>query len=201
MPSDHGSSTANDIRDVVFSKPPIGQRGYHEDQVDEFLDALEAKFTDPADPRYAQLTADTVRQVSFGPPPLGIRGYNKDEVDAFLQICARRLAALTAAVPVDHARAHTTADMTAEHIRQTRFPRSLLRRGGYDQQQVDRFLDTVAAKFADPAEPSLAWLTPSAIAEARFAPSAPLRPGYSAGDVDGFLARCAADLAALLSRE
>ena len=29
--------TAADVRTVVFSKPPMGKRGYHEDEVDAFL--------------------------------------------------------------------------------------------------------------------------------------------------------------------
>ncbi len=35
--------TAADVRDVAFSKPPIGKRGYHEDEVDAFLDVVGAE--------------------------------------------------------------------------------------------------------------------------------------------------------------
>jgi len=31
-----------EIRDAAFSKPPFGSRGYHEDEVDQFLDEVEA---------------------------------------------------------------------------------------------------------------------------------------------------------------
>lgn len=31
-----------EIRDAAFSKPPIGLRGYNEDEVDQFLDEVEA---------------------------------------------------------------------------------------------------------------------------------------------------------------
>jgi DivIVA domain-containing protein len=34
-----------DVRDVVFSQPPVGERGYHEDEVDEFLDLVHAEWT------------------------------------------------------------------------------------------------------------------------------------------------------------
>lgn len=34
-----------DVRDVVFSQPPVGERGYHEDEVDEFLDLVHAELT------------------------------------------------------------------------------------------------------------------------------------------------------------
>jgi len=35
--------TSADIRNVTFSKPPIGKRGYHEDEVDAFLDLVGAE--------------------------------------------------------------------------------------------------------------------------------------------------------------
>jgi DivIVA domain-containing protein len=35
--------TAADVRNVVFSKPPMGKRGYHEDEVDAFLDVVGAE--------------------------------------------------------------------------------------------------------------------------------------------------------------
>jgi DivIVA domain-containing protein len=35
--------TAADVRNVAFSKPPIGKRGYHEDEVDAFLDLVGAE--------------------------------------------------------------------------------------------------------------------------------------------------------------
>lgn len=38
--------TADDVRGVTFSKPPIGRRGYHEDEVDRFLDAVESTLRD-----------------------------------------------------------------------------------------------------------------------------------------------------------
>ncbi len=34
-----------DVRNVTFSKPPIGKRGYHEDEVDAFLDLVVAELT------------------------------------------------------------------------------------------------------------------------------------------------------------
>jgi DivIVA domain-containing protein len=35
--------TPADVHNVAFSKPPIGKRGYHEDEVDAFLDLMEAE--------------------------------------------------------------------------------------------------------------------------------------------------------------
>lgn len=37
--------TPADVRSVVFSKSPMGQRGFHEDEVDAFLDLVEAELT------------------------------------------------------------------------------------------------------------------------------------------------------------
>ena len=33
--------TPADVHNTAFSKPPLGKRGYHEDQVDAFLDQVE----------------------------------------------------------------------------------------------------------------------------------------------------------------
>ncbi|WP_304441322.1 DivIVA domain-containing protein [Mycobacterium sp. 852002-51057_SCH5723018] len=44
--------TAEQVRAVAFSKPPIGKRGYNQDEVDAFLELVE-------------------RQVSSAPPPAG----------------------------------------------------------------------------------------------------------------------------------
>jgi DivIVA domain-containing protein len=76
------------VRNVAFSRPPAGKRGYNEDQVDAFLDRLEAALRDPA---RAAITREQVRNVVFAKPPIGKRGYDKDEVDAFLDHVARQL--------------------------------------------------------------------------------------------------------------
>jgi DivIVA domain-containing protein len=34
-----------EVRDVAFSQPPVGELGYHEDEVDEFLDLVHAELT------------------------------------------------------------------------------------------------------------------------------------------------------------
>lgn len=35
--------TPADVHNVAFSKPPIGKRGYNEDEVDAFLDLVEGE--------------------------------------------------------------------------------------------------------------------------------------------------------------
>src|SRR4051794_38484043 len=37
------SLTPADVHNVAFSKPPIGKRGYNEDEVDAFLDLVEGE--------------------------------------------------------------------------------------------------------------------------------------------------------------
>src|SRR5512135_2679753 len=37
--------TPADVHNVAFSKPPIGNRSYNEDEVDAFLDLVEAELT------------------------------------------------------------------------------------------------------------------------------------------------------------
>ena len=37
--------TPADVHNVAFSKPPIGKRGYNEDEVDAFLDLVESELT------------------------------------------------------------------------------------------------------------------------------------------------------------
>ena len=50
--------TPTDVHNVAFSKPPIGKRGYHEDEVDAFLDLVQAELT-----RLIQDNADLRNQV------------------------------------------------------------------------------------------------------------------------------------------
>ncbi|MFT3661003.1 MAG: DivIVA domain-containing protein [Gordonia sp. (in: high G+C Gram-positive bacteria)] len=238
MADDRRPLTADDIHDVAFSKPPLGRRGYNEDQVDRFLDLLEAKFRDPADPAVAFLTPSAVASTIFGSPPIGLRGYHRDEVDRFLADAAHDLADLTcpssglrvqrpnrstglterktevtgrknevaegknavagrkAAAPEPSAE---SAGITAAEVLETEFRRIFGGRG-YDESQVDRFLDDIAARLSDPTDPTRSWLTPSAIDDVRFAAPPFGRRGYHCDEVDELLERCRTELARLLDR-
>ncbi len=68
---------------MAFSKPALGKRGYNEDEVDAFLDLVDAARRDATG---HTLTPDQVRNMAFSKPALGKRGYNEDEVDAFLDL-------------------------------------------------------------------------------------------------------------------
>ena len=86
--------TAADIKKVAFSRPPIGKRGYNEDEVDAFLDLVEELLLNPSTP---SLTAVDVRNMAFSKPPIGKRGYNEDEVDAFLDLVESEISRLDGA--------------------------------------------------------------------------------------------------------
>jgi DivIVA domain-containing protein len=83
--------SAEAVRNRVFGKPPIGRRGYDEDEVDAYLQVIAAAL-DGRD----RLSANDVHTVVFNKPPVGKRGYAEEQVDAFLdaiedQLRARRL--------------------------------------------------------------------------------------------------------------
>lgn len=113
--------TANDVQNVRFSRPPIGKRGYDEQQVDELLDLIEGELTrradNPASPR--QLTGAVVRESAFARPRFGKRGYNEAEVDLFLDRAAAALDAaperrvadpVRTADPLDQTRLYASPD-------------------------------------------------------------------------------------------
>ncbi|GAA2970363.1 DivIVA domain-containing protein [Actinokineospora diospyrosa] len=82
------SLTPETVREVTFDKAPFGKRGYHEDQVDDFLDRVEAALSG----RVALSVAE-VREIAFDAAPRVKRGYNEDQVDEFLDSVAAELQA------------------------------------------------------------------------------------------------------------
>ncbi|RLK59540.1 MULTISPECIES: DivIVA domain-containing protein [Actinokineospora] len=80
------SLTPDAVRAVTFDKAPFGKRGYHEDQVDAFLDKVEAALEGRG-----KLTVAEVREAEFDAAPLVKRGYNEDQVDEFLDSVAVEL--------------------------------------------------------------------------------------------------------------
>ncbi|OLR89980.1 hypothetical protein BJP25_03080 [Actinokineospora bangkokensis] len=78
--------TPEAIRSATFDKAPFGRRGYHEDQVDAFLDRVEAALDGGA-----PITAAEVMQVEFDAAPLVRRGYHEGQVDEFLDLIVEHL--------------------------------------------------------------------------------------------------------------
>jgi DivIVA domain-containing protein len=88
--ADSSGLTSEDVHNLAFSPAPGGRRGYHEHEVDAFLDRVEATLRDPT--ASGSLTAADIRNVAFSKPPIGRRGYDEDQVDAFLDRISRELA-------------------------------------------------------------------------------------------------------------
>lgn len=80
--------TPADVHNVAFSKPPIGKRGYNEDEVDAFLDRVVATLRRTTD---APLTPEDVRDAKFSTVLLR-PGYAIGEVDEFLAELAEVIA-------------------------------------------------------------------------------------------------------------
>jgi DivIVA domain-containing protein len=81
------SLTPEDVREVLFDKPPLGQRGYVEEEVDEFLDLVEEALAGDR-----AMSPDEVRRATFAKASLTRRGYDETQVDAFLDRVAAELA-------------------------------------------------------------------------------------------------------------
>ncbi len=88
--------TPEQVHNVAFAKPALGKRGYNEDEVDAFLDLVEAALRDPTG---RTLTPEQVHNVAFAKPALGKRGYNEDEVDAFLDLVEEQMKSQQGAMP------------------------------------------------------------------------------------------------------
>ena len=60
--------TPEDVHNVAFNKPPIGRRGYNEDEVDDFLDIVDEHRLDQRRPRvghgHARLWPASARRIS-----------------------------------------------------------------------------------------------------------------------------------------
>lgn len=141
-----GRLTPDQVRNVAFGKPPIGKRGYNEDEVDAFLDRVAEQLNSqrgplppPSDGSAVamgdRLTPEQVRDFAFSKRPRGEPGYDEAEVDAFLD---RVEAALR-----DPAR----RTLTAEQVGDVTFSRRRIGKRGYDEAEVDAFLDRVAEQL------------------------------------------------------
>jgi DivIVA domain-containing protein len=130
-----GHLTAEQVHDVAFSKPPMGKRGYNEDEVDAFLDYVEAALRDPAG---HTLTPEQVRNTAFAKPPIGKVGYNEAEVDAFLDLIEQQVKSRRGASPPPPQAGPPPPPPTG------RLP---ARHGGGPRTGFRRFIDGVAGAF------------------------------------------------------
>jgi DivIVA domain-containing protein len=65
--ANRGSLTPDQVRNVAFAKPPLGRRGYHEDEVDAFLDRVAAALAEPNEPHTSEMPVHEESAVSEEP--------------------------------------------------------------------------------------------------------------------------------------
>jgi DivIVA domain-containing protein len=68
----------------AFSEASRSQGGYHRNEVDAFLDRVEATLRDPM--AAGGVTPADLDDVAFSQPPIGKRGYAEGQVDAYLDL-------------------------------------------------------------------------------------------------------------------
>jgi DivIVA domain-containing protein len=101
------SLTPADVHNVAFSKPPIGKRGYNEDEVDAFLDLVETELArlieDNNELRQQVEQLDAELETARGDLDSARAGGPREET-------SRRLAPVPPPSPVEQTQAHSMAD-------------------------------------------------------------------------------------------
>src|SRR2546429_3388757 len=102
------SLTPADVHNVAFSKPPMGKRGYNEDEVDAFLDLVETELArlieDNNELRQQVEQLDAELETARGDLESASAG------GAVSQETSRRLAPVPPPSPVEQTQAHSMAD-------------------------------------------------------------------------------------------
>jgi DivIVA domain-containing protein len=104
----------------------------------------------PADPGppTGTLTEQAVRDVAFGKPAFNRRGYDEQSVDEFLDLVEADLQTRRAACAVAEPRgAEVVVNLTPADVKAVAFVRPPFGRRGYDERDVDLFLDEVERSF------------------------------------------------------
>ena len=170
--------TARDVRTAAFGKPPRGRRGYHEAQVDKFLDRIENTLLGQDD-----LTAREVREVRFSRPMFGRRGYDETEVDAFLGRVEKQLGE-------GPSRPDALPPITSwKHLRLIKIPSAGPAQRGYRTAQVDRVLEEVGIALD-----GMVGASSAEVAKTKFATSLLVGQGYDCAFVDELMPLLAAEL-------
>lgn len=205
--------TPEEVRDVGFHRPPKGERGYYEPDVDLFLGRAEAALRGRD-----SLTAREARQADFRESPAPRGGYHKPEVDDFVRRVVAALEALESGAdaldPVDPGLASVpglapvyelgagqgfgrewepvpadAAPPDPDALVGVSFEDSASGELGYAKAEVDAFIDRVqdALRGDDP-------LTAREVYEVRFHPAPVGERGYDRAGVDAFLSLIAVTL-------
>jgi DivIVA domain-containing protein len=172
--------TPEDVSRTHFPMPLLGHRGYHADEVDAFLELVAATLDGQG-----ALTADDVRRVAFDAPRFGGRGYQADQVDEFLdrvrvELEFRQLGTR----PVPAGANGSGPLLTPDDVQRMQFTQAPVGRRGYDTDEVDAFLDLVAATLAHGGPGSL---TVADVRTVRFTEARLSTRGYQRAEVDAFL--------------
>jgi DivIVA domain-containing protein len=185
--------TPQDVRGVRFHKPRPGNRGYHEGEIDAFLDRIENTLAGRDD-----LTAREVQDFEFSYAPPGRIGYDEDDVDTFLDLVVVTLERVPLVVPgrtapplsppppppVRPRPGPGTRPLTARDVRTAAFGKPPRGRRGYQESQVDKFLDRIENTLLGQDD-----LTAQEVREVRFSRPMFGRRGYDENEVDAFLAQ------------
>jgi DivIVA domain-containing protein len=174
--------TPEDVSRIHFAMPPMGHRGYHADEVDAFLELVSATLDGQG-----VLTADDIRHVAFDAPRFGGRGYQADQVDEFLDRVRIELEFRqrgSRPVPAGGNGSGPAALLTPDDVHRMQFTQAAVGRRGYDTDEVDAFLDLVAATLAHGGPGSL---TIADVRAVRFTDARLGTRGYTRDEVDAFL--------------
>ncbi|MFC9436631.1 DivIVA domain-containing protein [Nocardia sp. NPDC057030] len=170
--------TPEDVSRISFATPPFGQRGYHADEVDAFLDLVAATMAGRG-----SLAADDLRHVTFDAPRPGARGYRADQVDEYLdQVRVELEIRQRGARPAPAGNGHSI--LTPDDVQRMRFTYAPVGRRGYHEDEVDAFLDLVAATLAHGGPGSL---TVADVRSVRFSGARLGTRGYQGDEVDAFM--------------
>ncbi len=167
--------TPEDVRNIRFAEAPFGYRGYDIAEVDAFRERLAQAFSGRG-----ALTAAQIREHAFSVTTFG-RGYHRDDVDEFLDLACVEL---ESARRGDSSRRPRGRVLIPEDIRRLRFSPPPQDRGGYSAEEVDVFLDRVAATL-DRIGPG--GLTSSEVRTIGFRSAPSGGAAYHAEEVDAFV--------------
>ncbi|GAA3855324.1 hypothetical protein GCM10022243_20930 [Saccharothrix violaceirubra] len=171
--------TPQDVRGVRFHKPRPGNRGYHEGEIDAFLVRIERTLSGRD-----VLTAREVQDVEFSYAPTGRVGYDEEDVDTFLDLVVVTLERNPLPPPVRPRPGPGSRPLTARDVRTVAFGKPPRGRRGYQESQVDKFLDRVENALLGQDD-----LSARDVREIRFSRPVFGRRGYDETEVDAFLAR------------
>ncbi|UVS76949.1 DivIVA domain-containing protein [Actinokineospora sp. UTMC 2448] len=175
--------TPHTVRAVTFDRAPLGRRGYHEEQVDAFLDRVEAALSGGA-----PLTPDDVRAAVFDQASRIRRGYDEDQVDAFLDAVVVTLSEGAANRTVVIQRVVTPPDVV--EVPFLPLPPAPPNVRGYRPDDVDRLSRLLTAAAKDPANAP----TAAQLAQLRLTLTPLVGQGYDPRTVDALVDAWTLDL-------